>query len=90
MTCARPLSGVLRKRIHATLSRKLAPRLGYSFELWHRGLIPDRFIFFTRHLTGLNESGLHTKLRQNNRLKQEPDNHHPNDQQQPFHGTIPR
>jgi hypothetical protein len=51
--------------------------LSNLFELWHRGSIFDCLIFFTRHLTGLNHSGLHAKLRQNNCLKQKPDNDPP-------------
>ena len=64
--------------------------LGHLFDLRYGRLIPSRFIFFTRHLAGLNHSGLDTKLRQNNCLKQKPDDHHRNYQQQPFHSTIPR
>jgi len=41
-------------------------------------LILGRFNFFTHHLAGLNQSGFHAKLRQNNCLKQKPDDHHQN------------
>jgi hypothetical protein len=64
--------------------------LGYLFNLRYGRLIPNRFIFFIRHLAGLNHSGLETKLRQNNCLKQKPDDHPRNYQQQTSHGTIPR
>ncbi|MBN2439220.1 MAG: DUF4197 family protein [Deltaproteobacteria bacterium] len=63
---------------------------GVSLYFHLRRLVSSRFIFFARHLAGLNHSGLYAKLRQNNRLKQKPDDHHPNNQQQPFHGIIPR
>ena len=63
--------------------------LGYLFNLRYRWLILNRFIFFIRHLAGLNHSGLDTKLRQNNCLKQKPDGHHSNYQQQPIHDTTP-
>ena len=53
------------------------------------GLSSTVLFFSPATWRGLNHSGLDTKLRQNNCLKQKPDNHHPNYQQQPIHGTTP-
>jgi hypothetical protein len=51
---------------------------GSLLDLRCRWFLLGRSNFFTRPLAGLNQSGLHTKLRQNNCLKQKPDDHHHN------------
>jgi hypothetical protein len=60
-------------------THKATDKVGGSLlDLRCRWLILDRFNFVTRHLAGLNQSGFHAKLRQNNCLKQKPDDNQHN------------
>ena len=62
---------------------------GSLLDLRCRWLVLGRFNFFTRLLAGLNQSSIHAKFRQNDRLKQKPDDQQHNYPEQIIHGIIP-
>jgi hypothetical protein len=69
---------------------KASDKVGGSLlDLRCRWLVLDGFDFFTRLLAGLKQSGIHAELRQNNRLKQKPDDQHHNYYHYIIHYTIP-